>query len=63
MKSKMSLILFYLLLEEVPKPNKSDCKKSVLKQLKTERFLLQMTIKHLLITFTQLVMYVMADLN
>jgi hypothetical protein len=35
----------------------------VLKQLKTERFLLQMTIKHLLITFTQLVMYVMADLN
>lgn len=63
MKSKMSLILFYLLSEEVPKPSKSDCKKSVLKQPKTERFLLQMMIKHQLITFTQLVMYVMEDLN
>ena len=63
MKSKMSLILFYLLSEEVPKPSKSDCKKSVLKQPKTERFLLQMMIKHQLIIFTQLVMYVMEDLN
>lgn len=63
MKSKMSLILFYSLSEEVPKPNKLDCKKSVLRQLKTEKFLLQTTIKHQLKIFTQLVTYAMADLN
>lgn len=59
----MSSILFYSLSEEVPKLNKSVCKKLELRQLKTERFLLQMMIKHQLIIFTQSVTYVMEDLN
>lgn len=62
-KSKILLILFCSLSEEVPKPKILDYNKLVLKQHKMEKFLLQMTTKHQLKIFMQLVMYVMVDLN
>ena len=57
------MILYCSPLEEVLKPKKLDFKMLESKFLKTEKFSLQMMIKHQLITFTQSEMSVMEDWN